>query len=715
MKYFRNFIELFAIAVAAIFIYSCAKDIDNKTLDKSSTQTPTQSRTRTPSNDNTTETATVLGRQRNNPYTITNMTLAFNTIYRTNLVALPVTHKYIKFLPTTGDHLAELQDWEINTLTPVFEFPLEYEVTTAGDYYVDPAVQDSAYTYRYASVPINVTLPNVPHQLISALFIPPINSYVAEQAFYQVGEIYEGDTSPHPTETEGNGGDGDDVEDDCHPGCDNYPCCKLGWNDCNEYPCGGDPIDPPCLPGSPNWPACLDVFPPPTGPDGDPDPDYCECTEYQQGQAVKTWKVQIGPGEDCSQFEQNWGVGSGVECTPGVSLPDPPELTNECGCPIPNNPNIPAGCIQVDTDGSPLPVKTVMVKLKDTWFSGDITFTNIHGCWRLNGSYSNNVWMWVQFQNSNCKVRAMRKWYVWQALVVADDYVDRFKHPPYNDIYVHYSNGAIDNESLARRYWACAHTINSDNEYRMGAGGDGIPAPRTRINYLLNAGNSTGGAPMLQGNIFSSWPQLLIAFGIGPVLPALTSPLYPDITNNYSQTDGAATYKGTHFHECGHASHHTLVGESYWTPYRNHIINNSLQPGVTGPYGNFGNFAIGSDPERVALGEALGNFTGFRYGSTGLGGEGGEWSFGFIPAGLMFDLGDTLVDIVTDPNPPLTPFKTGPDNISGFTPAMIFGALNPNVNSVRSFRNRLSTLSLGSTPNTLPAYNTFVDIYDVFN
>jgi hypothetical protein len=724
----KIFLAVFIGLCLSLIIYACAKD-ENNSESHTNYEATTKAtlRTRTPSNTNTSENVTVLGRQRNNPYTITNMTLAFNTVYKTNLLAIPSTHKYVKFLPTSGEHLAELQDWELNTLTPVFDFPLEYEVTTLGDYYIDPAIQDSAYTYRYASVPVNVSLPNVPNQILAQLFIPPINSYVAEQAFYQVGENWEGDTSPHPNE--GDGGDGDDPDDNCNPSCDNWPCCKLTWNDCDQYPCNGDPIGPaPCMPGSPNWPKCLDVFPPPpSGPNGptgggDGDPDYCECTEYSQGQAVKTWKVEIEPGEDCSQFEQSWGVGSGIECSPGITPPPPLVVLNKCSCPIPANPNIPAGCIQVDSDGTDVGVQRVMVKLKDSWFSGDITFTDNQGCWRLNESYSNNVWMWVQFENSNCKVRALRKWYVWQALAIADDYVDRFKSPPYNDIYVHYSNGANDNESLARRYWACAHTMNTDNEYRGNAGGDGIPAPRSKLNYFIKSGDGAAGAPMLQLNSFGSWPQLLISLRYGPHLPAFTSPLYPDVTNQYDEGEDSDNFKGSQFHELGHASHYALVGENYWFPYRNHIINNSIvigtNPIVLGPfapYGSFGNFAIGSDPDRVALGEALGNYIGNLYGNTDFGGEDNEWLDNFIPSGLMYDLSDNVIDGVTDPNPPVTPLKTGLDNISGFTPRMIYGALTPNVNSIRSFRNRLSTLSLGSTPNTLPAYNTFVDIYDVFN
>lgn len=44
---------------------------------------------------------TVLGRKRNNPFSVTNMTIAYNFLYETNLSSLPVTHYYVKFSPNT--------------------------------------------------------------------------------------------------------------------------------------------------------------------------------------------------------------------------------------------------------------------------------------------------------------------------------------------------------------------------------------------------------------------------------------------------------------------------------------------------------------------------------------------------------------------------------------------------------------------------------------
>jgi hypothetical protein len=706
------FVYLFLFSL--LFMFSCSKDSEEpKVIPKMNENFHMSNRSRTASTNNNMEVAIVLGRKRNNPYTLANMTAAINKIYKTSFTTVAATHKYVKFFPSTVDHLAALEEWETEKLTPVFTFPLDYEIVVPGDYYFDPAVSDSIYTYRYTSVEVDVPLPNVPFTVIEDLFIPPINSYVAEQAFYQVGEPFEGDTSPHPDGP----GDGDDPNDDCNPGCTNYPCCKLGWIDCNENICGNDPFGPlPCPPGSPNWPACLDLFPPvdppnPNNPNSpnSPEQQYCECTEYVQGTPGVSWTVITAPFEDCSLYEfftnNYW-----VECNTINEPPPPPVVLNECGCPIPSNPRFPAGCIEVDEGGANGPVQQVMVVLKDTWFTSDIVFTNNEGCWQHNESYSGYVWMTVKFKNNNCKIRAMRRDRILEAVGVADDYVDRFDAPPYNNIYVHYANDLSDNQSLTRRYWACAHTINGDNEYRMGATGDGIPLPRTGLNYFLNAANnSVGGAPMLQNNFYGSWPQILAALLV-PVVPILSSPLYPDITNNYDQDDNAESYKRTQFHELGHASHYTLVGESFWFPYRNHIVNNDLVG--NGVYGSFGNFAFGSDPDRVALGEAVGFYVGNLYGDDDFGGEGNQFIVNFIPTGLLYDLNDTDVDLVRDPN---NPSITRNDIITGFTPAMFFGALRPNINSIRSFRNRLSTLSLGSTPNTLSENNALVDVYDVFN
>ncbi|MBK6362921.1 MAG: hypothetical protein IPF52_05225 [Saprospiraceae bacterium] len=111
-------------------MYSCAKDSDDigqkPILTGQSEEIDKRSRIPGPSNDN--EIEIVLGRKRNNPYTLANMTSAINKIYKTNYSNIAATHKYVKFLPTTHEHLAVLEEWETQTLTPFFSYPLDYEV-----------------------------------------------------------------------------------------------------------------------------------------------------------------------------------------------------------------------------------------------------------------------------------------------------------------------------------------------------------------------------------------------------------------------------------------------------------------------------------------------------------------------------------------------------------------------------------------------------------
>ncbi len=653
----------------------------------------------------------LLGRKRNNPYALTNMRSAFGNLYTKSSIILDATHKYVKFLPSSQEHLVLLEDWETDTNVALFDFPLEYEILEAGEKYIDPAVSDSLYTYQYASVPVDISLPGVPNQVIEELFIPPYDSYLTEVAFYQVGEEYDGNTSPHPEwsyPTEEEDPNHPINKDNCTPACSNYPCCELGWEDCDESPCDFEE-EPPCTPAHPDWPKCLAVFPPPPPPPP-PTTEYCKCTEYtkiedQYGNfdtEEEEFIVELLPGETCDDYEGFTETNETqvlISCT--TFVPPPPPTLNGCGCPIPTNRRHPAGCVQVENDlFNHEAVQRVQVKVKDTWFTSDIAYTDDNGCWYVWDNHYGSVWMWVRFKNKNVKVRSIKHWL---ALRTVADYVDRFKSPPYNNITVQYGDGVTDNEGRARLYWACAHTMNTTNVYRNSAGADGIPLPRKGLNYLVRANDGASSAPMLQSTNFNLTFPFFDAIGI-PLPTFLIQSVLPDVINQYGPGERARAFNGTAHHELGHASHYELVGESYWVPYRKHIIANF-------GYGSFGDFNSGSDPGRVALGEAIGFFMGNRYGFTARGGENSEWVENFIPAGLMFDLGDTNVDLVIDPN-------TGTsvtDNISGFTPGMIFGALNQNVNDIRVFRDRLRILSLSDTPNTAPAYNTFVDGYDVFN
>ncbi len=69
--------------------------------------------------------------------------------------------------------------------------------------------------------------------------------------------------------------------------------------------------------------------------------------------------------------------------------------------------------------------------------------------------------------------------------------------------------------------------------------------------------------------------------------------------------------------------------------------------------------------------------------------------------------------IKNDQNDPL--LMNVPDNVSGFTPEMIFDALRPFDTGINTFGNRLKNQSLLNTPTTEVDYDNLLNVYDVFN
>lgn len=647
----KNNSKIFLFAVCIIFLgilYSCNKDEEMATVNEATVEQTSVAASIAPQSNfeydtGSGETIIVLGAKRINPFAVNKMNQAKTLLYGSNAAFPIVTHKYVKFKPTSQEHLDLLEKWDFESKVSLFDFPLEYKIIQPGDSYYDPAVSDSIYTYQYASIPEGTQFPNVPYELIDLLHIDKIDKLQLAESFWMTNNRTE----------------------------------------INEYVFQGGLTSNQVTSYTTNVRSILNIPPLPD----EPCPDGFE------------WKLIINkdwhPSDGGSKYV--W------ECQ-RVEVVDPPG--DGCTCPVPSNRRFPAGCVRVDNDNTFIPVERAMVVIKDDWFSSNVTFTSDQGCWNINVRHSGNVWMWVRFINANVRVRDVR---YWLSLRAVRDYVGKYNAPPYNNISVQYASGASDNTSKARIHWAAAHSLNTVNQYLAEATADNIPLPRLFLNWTNAAGKGGAAAPMLQGNAFNSWPAFLVAFSFKlNDIYFLTLPHLPDIVNQYRVGESPQNFNGSGFHELGHASHYSLVGENYWFGYRNHIINNK-------GYGAFGDFsALGSFPNRVALGEAVGNFIGNRYGGTDDGGETGEWGVdNFIPQGLLFDLqDDDIPDTVTDPNDASI---SGMDNITGFTPFMFFNALEPNVMSIRAFRDRLRDLHLNDTPNSAADFNAFVDIYDVFN
>lgn len=377
-----------------------------------------------------------------------------------------------------------------------------------------------------------------------------------------------------------------------------------------------------------------------------------------------------------------------------------PEL-NACGCPMPVSSSIPAGCVRVDDDnGRRKGVWNAKVITRNGLFSINSVFTDRAGCWSLDDPIQGRLRIKVKFRNDNVSVKNMAYAGGIRPLI---NFRRTLRRLPYNNVSVFYPSFVDANTSLGRRYWAAAHVVTSVEEYRLNAGGDGVPLFNSRLTYINYPDDGNASAPMLKGVAYSSYPDWVIAAVGGLFLQsvqALSVPFRPHVTHPYDGGETAETFNGTLAHEMGHTSHYALVGETLWPDLRNHVIFN-LGWGAP-PF-----TPIGSAGPAMALSEGLGSYAGARYGGDGLGDENSVMANGYIPTGLYWDIEDAAVDNVTFGGAMVT------DMVRGLTPGQIFSAAQVGVESVADHTTALGPL-VATTPTPAGNYAALVGLYDVF-
>jgi hypothetical protein len=125
---------------------------------------------------------TILGEQKENPFSVENMRIALDSLIAyakdtestgvnlksaSEIEILP-TDLYVRFLPTDSTQYNTL--FADTTLT-LFDIPLDYEITQLGDYYYDPTLT-TPYTWYYTTVKPGYEPPSgIKYELLSELFI----------------------------------------------------------------------------------------------------------------------------------------------------------------------------------------------------------------------------------------------------------------------------------------------------------------------------------------------------------------------------------------------------------------------------------------------------------------------------------------------------------------------------------------------------------------
>ncbi len=115
-----------------------------------------------------------LGAKLKNPYSVTNMQIAYDELKSlfpdsTAVLEIRATHKYVKFLPQNQE---EYQLLEAIVDIELFVYLLDYEIKKPGVYYRDPSIPEDQPNPQYASVPVDFTLPNVNFEVLEELYIP---------------------------------------------------------------------------------------------------------------------------------------------------------------------------------------------------------------------------------------------------------------------------------------------------------------------------------------------------------------------------------------------------------------------------------------------------------------------------------------------------------------------------------------------------------------
>lgn len=113
----------------------------------------------------------VLGEKLDDPYTVANMTKAFESLYPTKASRSYVTPTdyYVRILPSGEEQYRALKDKGLMLI----DHPLDYSILREGDYYHDPSVPEGEITWQYAVVSPDFVFPDgIVWEKLDECFLP---------------------------------------------------------------------------------------------------------------------------------------------------------------------------------------------------------------------------------------------------------------------------------------------------------------------------------------------------------------------------------------------------------------------------------------------------------------------------------------------------------------------------------------------------------------
>ncbi|MFZ6008884.1 MAG: hypothetical protein ACOYXT_00945, partial [Bacteroidota bacterium] len=120
---------------------------------------------------------TVLGKKLKNPFAVETMRQAYANLQRgavgrthSDELDIRTTHLYVKFIPKDS---TEVDVLERNEQLELYDYPLDYEIETPGNYYHDPNVPLGSPTPKYTAVPVDFEFdPAIGYEVLAELYLP---------------------------------------------------------------------------------------------------------------------------------------------------------------------------------------------------------------------------------------------------------------------------------------------------------------------------------------------------------------------------------------------------------------------------------------------------------------------------------------------------------------------------------------------------------------
>lgn len=119
-----------------------------------------------------------LGEKLDIPFTVKNMQKAYDKLLTNNnnssvkkQLNIKASHYYYQFLPKDSIQYEKLVK---DSILDVSDVPLHYEIKSNGNFYQDPTLKESKFTYYYSVFPVDYKFPKeIEHRKIEDFYFPP--------------------------------------------------------------------------------------------------------------------------------------------------------------------------------------------------------------------------------------------------------------------------------------------------------------------------------------------------------------------------------------------------------------------------------------------------------------------------------------------------------------------------------------------------------------